>query len=235
MNEQESKLANSVAIVTGISRGFGRAVSQLLLREGWVVVGDGRDGGAFARVPNRGSDNLHFIEGDINDEQHLHKMISTAESLGRLRLLVNNAGALGPSPLPPLADLSAGDFESLLRVNTVAPLRLIQLALPGMKVNDGVIVNISSDAAVESYPGWGGYGSTKAALERLTFVLAIESPSVRFYVLDPGDMRTDMHQAAFPGEDISDRPEPETSAPAILKLAARVLPSGRYRAKEITG
>jgi NAD(P)-dependent dehydrogenase (short-subunit alcohol dehydrogenase family) len=148
-------------------------------------------------------------------------------------LLVNNASLLGPSPQPELADYPLDELERVLRVNLVAPLALIQLALPRMA--GGCLVNVTSDAAVEPYPGWGGYGSSKAALEQLTAVLGAEHPELRIYAVDPGDMRTRMQQEAFPGEDISDRPPPEDSVPGLMALIEGSLPSGRYQARELLG
>lgn len=154
-------------------------------------------------------------------------------AFGRLDALVNNASTLGPAPLPPLADYPAAALERVLRVNTIAPLELAQLLLPALTAAGGSLVNISSDAAVEAHPGWGGYGAAKAALDRLSAVLAVEHPALRVYAVDPGDMRTAMHQQAYPDEDISDRPEPERGVPALLALLDGTLPSGRYRADDL--
>lgn len=233
--ESHSIDSQRVAIVTGASKGFGRAQAEVLLRAGWIVVGDGREERAIRKVDseNLASQNLHMLRGDITDHTHLLELVTTARALGSLQLLVNNAGALGPTPLPSVANLVTGDLESLFRVNVIAPMKLIQIALPTLIKENGTIVNISSDAAIEPYPGWGAYGSTKAALDKLTATLAVECSTIRIYSLDPGDMRTDMHQAAFPGEDISDRPDPSVSAPSILKLTEATLPSGRYRAKDL--
>ena len=224
-----------VSIVTGISRGYGRAVAQALLTAGWIVVGDSRDENSLVATAAvlTPQENVLAICGDINDEEHLRMLTETANSNGSLKLLVNNAGALGPSPLPALGDMPAADLTDLLGTNVVAPLRLIQLALPELVANSGVVIDVTSDAAIENYEGWGGYGTSKAALEKLTAVLAVECPGVRFYSLDPGDMRTDMHQAAFPGEDISDRDDPEVSAPAVVILAKGDMPSARYRAVDL--
>ena len=223
-----------VAIVTGISRGFGNAVAGALLEAGWTVVGDARDAArlaeAAAALPR--SENLEAIAGDVTDESHLEELCLRASRRGRLELVVNNAGGLGPSPLPRLLDLDVHELQDLFRVNTTAPLRLLQLAVP-LLTEGGTVVNVTSDASVEHYDGWGAYGATKAAIDLLTGVLGVETPHVRFYALDPGDMRTAMHQAAFPGEDISDRAAPEDRAPALLKLLNGDLPSGRYRADEL--
>jgi NAD(P)-dependent dehydrogenase (short-subunit alcohol dehydrogenase family) len=170
------------------------------------------------------------IAGDVADPEHRKALVEAAG--GRIDLLVNNASALGPSPLPPLAKYPLDALEDVYRVNALAPLALVQLALPLMPAG-GRIVNVTSDAAVEAYEGWGGYGSSKAALEQLTRVLAVERPGLRVYAVDPGDMRTRMHQDAFPGEDISDRPPPEESVPGLLALIEGELPSGRYAAGEL--
>ena len=219
----------SVAIVTGVSRGFGKAVVQVLLDAGWHVVGDARD---VSAVQMSGAENLDVLAGDILDEAHLQELVERARDRGGLDLLVNNAGALGPSPLPRLRDVEPAVFAELFRVNTVAQLRLIQLALPVL-ADGACVVNVTSDAGVEHYEGWGAYGATKAALDLVTGVLGVEVPGVRWYALDPGDIRTDMHQAAFPGEDISDRADPADRAPAVLRLVEGSLPSGRYRAEEL--
>lgn len=224
-----------VAIVTGASRGLGKAIARCLLEAGWTVVGNGRDPSALKEMRDQlnGHAQLRTLAGDITNYPHLRSLVDTAEGLGCLRLVVNNAGALGPTPLPRLADLPTDALEALFRVNTIAPLRLIQLALPSISRHHGTIVNVSSDAAIESYSGWGAYGTTKSALEKLTSVFAIESPEVRFYALDPGDMRTDMQQAACPGEDISDRQDPVHVAPAVLRLLTGDFPPGRYKANEV--
>ena len=223
-----------VAIVTGVSRGFGNAVARVLLEGGWSVIGDARNAAALeeaaAGLPH--PENLDVIAGDITDESHLQELCEHASRRGRLQLVVNNAGGLGPSPLPRLLDVDVRVLHDLFWVNTVSQLRLLQLAVPSMHER-ATVINVTSDASVEKYEGWGAYGATKAALDLLTGVLAAEAPAVRFYALDPGDMRTAMHQAAFPGEDISDRATPEERAPAVLKLVNGELPSGRYRAEEL--
>ena len=173
------------------------------------------------------------IAGDVADRAHRAALVDAVTELGRLDLLVNNASTLGPSPQPRLAEYPLDDLERVLAVNLVAPLALIQATLPLLRTSHGTVVDITSDAAVEGYDGWGGYGSSKAALEQLSNVLAAEEPDVRVYWFDPGDMRTEMHQAAFPGEDISDRPLPETVVPAFRRLLATAPPSGRFRASEL--
>ena len=220
------------ALVTGASRGLGRALAVELNRRGWRLVLDARDGArltaAVAEVPS--PDLVTAVAGDVTDAGH---RAALADAVGpRLDLLVNNASDLGPSPLPPLAELDPAELSRVLGVNTVAPLALFQAVLPALRSAGGRVLDISSDAAVEAYAGWGGYGASKAALDQLTAVLAVEHPELRIYAVDPGDMATDMHQAAFPGEDISDRPAPETVIPALLALVDGDLPSGRYRAAE---
>ncbi|MBP2323031.1 NAD(P)-dependent dehydrogenase (short-subunit alcohol dehydrogenase family) [Kibdelosporangium banguiense] len=212
-----------VAIVTGASKGFGRALSHALAARGWELVVDAR-GAEALKAADFGS-SVTLVPGDVTDPAHRADLIN---AVSRLDLLVNNASALGPSPQPRLASYPLTEFSSVYEANVIAPLALIQLALPLLTKVDGTVVNVSSDAAVEAYEGWGGYGSSKAALDRLSAVLAVEQPSLRVYAFDPGDMRTDMHQAAFPGEDISDRPEPSTVVPSLLKLLDERPPSGRY-------
>ena len=224
----------SVAIVTGASRGFGRALTAALLDRGWMVVSDARRASDLeATASELESPRLIPIAGDVTDPAHRAALIVAAIDAGRLRLLVNNASRLGPSPQPALADYLASDLRAVYDVNVFAPLALIQAALPALTDNDGVIVNLTSDAAVEVYEGWGGYGSSKAALDHLSAILGSENPAVRVYAFDPGDMRTEMHQAAFPGEDISDRAEPESVVPALLHLLDTRPAAGRYRATDL--
>jgi len=173
------------------------------------------------------------IVGDVTDSWHRAALADAVESFGGLDLLVNNASNLGPSPQPQLADYPLAELADVYRVNVTAPLALIQQVLPALLASRGTIVNVSSDAAVEAYAGWGGYGSSKAALDQLTAILGAEQPTLRVYSFDPGDMRTEMHQLAFPDEDISDRPEPETVVPSFLRLLAERPESGRYRASDL--
>jgi len=226
------------ALVTGASRGYGRALATALAADGWNVVVDARDGRALERaradIDAHGPGHVVALTGDIGDPVHVAALVGAAVDQGRFELLVNNAGTLGPSPLPPVARLRSDDLERTLRTNVVAPLRLIQAALPHLRIAGGTVVNVTSDAAVEGYEGWGGYGASKAALEQLGRVLATEEPGVHVYTVDPGDMRTQMHQDAFPGEDISDRPAPEAKVPGLLALLSRRPASGRYRVDEIT-
>jgi NAD(P)-dependent dehydrogenase (short-subunit alcohol dehydrogenase family) len=227
-----------VALITGGSKGLGLALATSLVEDGWSVVVDGRDPIALAdaarglrEVVNGG--NVTAISGDVADPAHRAALIDAVTELGGLDLLVNNASTLGPSPQPSLAEYPLDEFEHVLAVNVVAPLALVQASLPLLRTSHGTVLDITSDAAVEGYAGWGGYGSSKAALEQLSNVLAAEESDVRVYWFDPGDMRTEMHQAAFPGEDISDRPLPETVVPALFRLLRETPPSGRYRAAEL--
>lgn len=224
-----------VAIVTGASRGLGLAVARELAARGWGLVIDARGADALeaARAELAGRTDLIALPGDVGDERHLQAMVHAAERLGRLDAVVNNASFLGPSPQPALADYPLEVLERVFQANVFGPLRLIQLALPLLRARGGRVVNVTSDAAVEGYEGWGGYGSSKAALEQLSNVLAAEHPELRIYWVDPGDMNTQMHQEAYPGEDISDRPPPEESVPGLLRLLEDDLPSGRYRAREL--
>jgi len=217
------------AIVTGGSRGLGLALVRSLAAAGWHVVTDGRDAVALGATAG-GIPGVVAIPGDIIDAGHRAALVAAAG--GSVDLLVNNAGGLGPSPLPALADYPLGALADLFAVNVVAPIGLIQMALPHLAPG-AVVVDITSDASVEPYEGWGGYGATKAALDHAGRVLAAERPDLRVLTIDPGDMRTQMHQDAFPGEDISDRPPPEDSVPAILALVEGDEPSGRYRASEV--
>jgi NAD(P)-dependent dehydrogenase (short-subunit alcohol dehydrogenase family) len=223
-----------VAIVTGASRGFGRALVEALLGRGWTVVADARratDLDAAAEALN--SPRFIAIPGDVTDPAHRATLVVAAMDAGPLRLLVNNASLLGPSPQPMLADYPTADLRAVYTVNVFAPLALIQATLPALTEHGGVIVNLTSDAAIEVYEGWGGYGSSKAALDHLSTILGAENPAVGVYAFDPGDMRTEMHQAAFPGEDISDRPEPESVVPSLLRLIDTRPPNGRYRATDL--
>ncbi len=220
------------AIVTGASRGLGLALASELARRGRRLVIDarGEDELDSARARLAAATEVVALPGDVSTEAHRRALVAAAGP--EIELLVNNAGGLGPSPLPPLARYPLAELEELYRVNVLAPLRLFQLAQPLLSKH-AVVVNITSDAAVEAYEGWGGYGSSKAALEQLTRVLGAEHPELRVYSVDPGDMRTRMHQDAFPGEDISDRPPPEESVPGLIALIEGALPSGRYRASEL--
>ena len=219
-----------IAIVTGASRGLGLALTRALTARGWRVVVDARDADALAAAV-AGLAGVVAVAGDVADPEHRRALVDAAGE--RVDLLVNNASLLGPSPLPELERFPLAELPRVFVVNVFAPLALAQLVLPRLAAG-GAIVNVSSDAAVEAYEGWGGYGSSKAALDQLTAILAAEHPQARIYAADPGDMRTQMHQDAFPGEDITDRPLPEESVPGLLELIEGSLPSGRYRARELS-
>ncbi|HTX30821.1 MAG TPA: SDR family oxidoreductase [Solirubrobacteraceae bacterium] len=220
------------AVITGGSRGLGLALARELAAREWRLVLDARNAKALAGAASelRRITDVEAVPGDVSDPGHRELLIEAAGH--HIDLLVNNASALGPSPQPELRAYPLSELERVYRVNVLAPLALIQLALPQMKPG-GCVINITSDAALEPYPGWGGYGSAKAALEQLTAILAAEQPRLRVYSVDPGDMRTQLHQEAFPGEDISDRPPPEESVPGLLALIAGTLPSGRYRSQDV--
>ena len=223
------------AFVSGGSRGLGCVLVTELVARRWRVITDARDGGLLARTAAATKDPalVTAIAGDVADAAHRERIADAVAAAGGLDLAVNNASILGPSPQPQLADYPLKVLEFVFAVNTFAPLALLQLLLPHLVSRRGRIINVSSDAAVEAYAGWGGYGSSKAALDHVTAVLGAEHPGLRVYSFDPGDMRTDMQQEAFPGEDISDRPTPESVVPAVFELVDGDLPSGRYRVDEL--
>jgi NAD(P)-dependent dehydrogenase (short-subunit alcohol dehydrogenase family) len=216
-----------VAVITGASRGLGAALAAELDRRGWDLVVDARHAGALEATPG------HHVPGDVTDPTHREELARTAQRLGGADLLVNNASTLGASPMPSVADLPPQTLAATLETNVVAPHALTRALLPQLLASRGTVLNVTSDASVEPYEGWAAYGSSKAALDHLTRILAAEQPTLRVYVVDPGDMRTQMHQDAFPGEDISDRPEAATVVPHLLALLESDLPSGRYRAADI--
>ena len=220
-----------IGIVTGASRGLGLALTRALAANGWRVVVDARDGDALERELG-GLDGVVTVPGDVSDADHRRRLVEAAGA--SIHLLVNNASILGPSPQPVLAEYPLEELRRVYEINVLAPLALVQLALP-LLADGAAVVNVTSDAAVEAYEAWGGYGSSKAALAHATAVLGVEHPAVRFYAVDPGDMRTQMHQEAYPGEDISDRPPPEESVPGLLALIEGDAPSGLYRAREVIG
>lgn len=230
----------TVAIVTGASRGLGRALARGLADDGWSLVVDGRDEGALAEAGRElegrlapGS-SIVAVAGDVADPAHRRALVDAASGMGGVDLVVNNASVLGPSPQPRLAAYPLDVLRQVYEVNAVAPLALVQEALALLQSSPcGRVLNVTSDASVEAYEGWGGYGSSKAALDHLSAVLGTEEPGLRVWAVDPGDMRTRLHQEAFPGADISDRPEPETVVPALLALIASERPSGRVRAAEV--
>lgn len=223
-------MTHTTAIVTGASQGFGRALTARLAADHTTVIACSRDA-ARLRNATAGLDRVVAVPADITDPDGRAAVLDAAWTAGGLDLIVHNAGELGPSPLPRLADYPLDALRAVLETTVVAPLALTQLALPLLRSAAApTIVTLSSDAAVEAYEGWGGYGAAKAALDQLAAVLAVEEPDVRVYAVDPGDMRTAMHQRAFPGEDISDRPSPESVVPALLRLLAERPASGRYSA-----
>ena len=221
-----------VAVITGASEGLGAALARELDRHGWSMVLDARDA-ARLEESVQGLDRAHPIPGDVTDEEHRAALVARAAELGGASLLVNNASTLGASPQPTVADLTPEVLEAVFRTNLHAPVELVRELLPQLRATGGTVLNVSSDASVEGYPGWGAYGASKAALDQVSRVLAAEEPGLRVYAVDPGDMRTRMHQDAFPGEDISDRPSPDVVVPHLLALLTSGLPSGRYRAAEI--
>ena len=218
-----------VALVTGGSAGLGVALARALDARGWQVVTDARDGDRL-REAYTGT-TVRSVAGDVTDPRHRQTLVETIRTLGRLDLLVHNASALGPSPLVPITELGADRFAQLWATNVEAPRALTSALLPLLVDSAGAVLSISSDAAVEHYEGWGGYGATKAALDHVTLTLAAET-GLTAWAVDPGDMRTAMHQAAYPDEDISDRPLPETVVPHLLVLLDQRPASGRYRAAD---
>jgi NAD(P)-dependent dehydrogenase (short-subunit alcohol dehydrogenase family) len=225
----------TVALITGISTGLGHALAAELGGRGWRVVGDARDPArltsAVRRLPDPGA--VVAIAGDVADPDHRRQLAEAVAAEGRLDLVVNNASILGPSPQPTLADYPIADLERVFAVDAIAPLALLQLVMPLLARCDGRVINISSDAALEAYPGWGGYGSAKAALDQLTAVLAVEHHGLRVYAFDPGDMATDLHRQAAPGEDLAGLPSPTEVVPALMRLVTGDEPSGRYRAADL--
>ena len=231
MNAHSSR----TALITGASRGLGLALARELARRGWTLIVDARGAEALeaAGAELARDTNVIALAGDVADPAHREALAATARSVGGLDAVVNNASILGPSPQPPLLDYPLHTLLEVYRTNVIAPLGLLQ-AVHGALKPGARVINVTSDAGVEAYPGWGGYGSSKAALEQLSAILAAENPDLLVYWVDPGDMRTQMHQEAFPDEDISDRPLPEASVPGLLELLEGDRPSGRYAAREIT-
>ena len=222
------------AIITGASRGLGLALARRLAEDGWTLIIDARGEESLenARAELSRNTRVIAIPGDVADRRHRAAMVESAREAGGVDALFNNASVLGPSPQPDLLEYPLDVLEEVYRKNVISPLALIQDLSAELKPQ-ARIINVTSDAAVEPYEGWGGYGSSKAALEQLSNILAAENPGLRVYRVDPGDMRTQMHQEAFPDEDISDRPLPEESVPGLLELLTGDLPSGRYEAREL--
>jgi NAD(P)-dependent dehydrogenase (short-subunit alcohol dehydrogenase family) len=223
------------ALVTGASRGLGLALAAGLAAAGYALVINARDrqalrlaaSGILAGAPGA---LITAMPGDVTDPAHRAALRGAADDID---LLVNNAGTLGATPLPAIADYPPQELRAAFEANVIAPIALTQLFLPALRERGGAVLNVTSDAAIEPYAGWGGYGAVKAALEQASNVLAAEETAIRVWWVDPGDLRTDMHQAAFPGQDISDRPLPESVVPAFVRLIEERLPSGRYRACEL--
>src|SRR6478735_103092 len=232
--ERKDVTMTRVAIITGASQGLGRALARELARRHYSLVVDARRPDRLAEAERElgGLTDVTAVVGDVVDADHRRRLVEAAAELGPIDVLVNNASTLGASPLPALADIDLDVLRTTFDTNVVAPLALVQLAAPHLAPN-ATIVNITSDAGVEAYPTWGGYGASKAALEHASRVLAVERPDLRVLVVDPGDMRTEMHQDAFPGEDISDRPEADVSVPGLVALIEGDQPSGRYSAREV--
>jgi NAD(P)-dependent dehydrogenase (short-subunit alcohol dehydrogenase family) len=223
-----------VAVITGASQGLGLVLATSLAERGWSLVLDARHADVLTSATRELTGGPHrIIAGDVTDPGHRDALVAAATELGDADLLVNNASTLGRSPLPSFADLDPTTYAHILEVNVVAPMALVRALLPQLRRTGGHVLNVSSDAAVEAYDTWGGYGSAKAALDHASRILAAEEPDVRVHAVDPGDMRTAMQQAAFPGEDISDRPLPETAVPALLTLIEGDQPSGRLRATDL--
>ena len=222
------------ALITGASRGLGLALARGLAEDGWTLIIDarGEEGLETVRAELAELTEVKAIAGNVMDPEHRRELAGAARESGGIDTLVNNASVLGPSPQPSLLDYPLGILEQVYRTNVFAPLALIQALRDGLKPGARV-VNVTSDAAVEPYEGWGGYGSSKAALEQLSNILAAENPGWRVYWVDPGDMRTRMHQEAFPDEDISDRPLPEESVPGLVDLLTGDRPSGRFAARDL--
>jgi NAD(P)-dependent dehydrogenase (short-subunit alcohol dehydrogenase family) len=231
MNQQPAR----AALITGASRGLGLALARRLAQDGWTLVIDarGEEDLETARAELAELTRVTSIAGSVADPRHRQDLADAARDAGGLDALVNNASILGPSPQPYLLDYPLDALEEVYRTNAISPLAVIQAVRDGLKPG-ARIVNVTSDAAAEPYEGWGGYGSSKAALEQLSKILAAERPDLRVYSVDPGDMRTRMHQEAFPDEDISDRSLPEESVPGLLELLIGGLPSGRYAARDLT-
>src|SRR5512141_141634 len=224
------------ALITGASRGLGLALARQLARRGWTLILDARGDESLeaARAELAQLTEVIAVIGDVTDAAHRRVLLGAARMVGGLDVVVNNASTLGLSPQPLLLDYPLDTLEQVYRANVIAPLAILQAVRNQLKPG-ACVMNVTSDAGVEPYPGWGGYGSSKAALEHLSAILAAENPSLRVYWVDPGDMRTQMHQEAYPGQDISDRPVPEASVPGLLALIEGEHPSGRYKTRDLAG
>ena len=228
-----------VALITGASRGLGLEIARLYALRGLRLVLTARGAGPLRRAADElgRATEVVAVAGDVADPEHATRLVAAAlERFGRIDILINNASELGPSPMPELERLPIDAFEQVLRVNVAAPLRLTQLVLPGMRARgSGLIVNVTSDAGVQAYATWGGYGASKAALEQLSRVLAaeLEGSGVRVVVVDPGDMDTAMHRAAEPGVDLSHLPGPAAVAPAFVQLLDQDAPFARVEAQRL--
>ena len=222
-------------LITGASRGLGLATARALAERGWQLIIDarGKEGLSAAEAELAKLTRVTAVSGTITDANHRRALAQAALDFGGLDAVINNAGVLGPSPQPALLDYPLASLLEVFRVNVVAQLGVIQAVAPALKPG-ARLINITSDAGVEAYPGWGGYGASKAAFEQVSAILAAENPQWRVYWVDPGDMRTQMHQAAYPGEDISDRPLPEASVPGLLALLEGDWPNGRYQTQQLS-
>lgn len=220
---------NQTALITGGTAGLGLALATALTAAGWTVVTDGRRAGPAADLP----DGVRFVAGDVTDPDHRATLVAAVRDLGHLDLVVHNASTLGPVPMRPLTEVGGADLHQVWRTNVEAPLALTGELLPWLREADGAVLSISSDAAIQHYETWGPYGASKAALDHVTLTTAAET-GLTGWAVDPGDMRTAMHQDAFLGEDISDRPLPEAVVPALLRLITTRPESGRYTAKEFS-
>jgi NAD(P)-dependent dehydrogenase (short-subunit alcohol dehydrogenase family) len=223
----------AVAIVTGASRGLGLALARALVADGWRVVADARDGDLLRAALAPLGSAVTAVPGDVTDPAHLDDLAAAVREHGRLDLVVANASTLGPTPLPPVTGLTPAALSAVLATNTVAPIALLAAVLDLLRAAAGTVVLVSSDAAVEAYPGWGGYGASKAALDHLARVLAVEEPALAVHAVDPGDMDTAMHHAADPDADPADLADPAEVAAALVGLVRRRPPSGRYRLADL--
>lgn len=226
--------AKPTALITGASRGLGLAMARRLATDGWQLIITARNAEVLEDVRRQLNQYslVTAVAGDVSNGSHRQAVAAIAKKMGGLDAIINNAGILGPSPQPDLLNYPLDVLEQVYQINVLAPLGVLQAVQSSLKPNPRII-NVTSDAGAEAYPGWGGYGSSKAALEHLSAILAAENPGWRVYWVDPGDMRTQMHQEAFPDEDISDRPLPEESVPGLIKLLTGDYSGGRYLAKDL--